>query len=329
MIRAALILALLASPAAAQTQGTLKAGDALRQCLQGSNRPLGNPEQFLGGLATADNFGWVATEFAPGKHRLDRKDAAFGITLEIQTTDAQGTAYCIAYGPALQPGDAVAAVDRAMAQGLMPSVTRRVEPAPQGTARYYVTQEGPVSYALLAYRKPEVGDIAGFVISGLPTAAPAQQQPQAQSPAAANFALAAELCLRPGIPGAQRAQMFRQAGFSERVERSTGNSDTTHYFTAPGNSATAQLYYGEMPSDCFATSGSVGASQATAILDGLMPRFYPSYIRKPTQGPGGATCVTYEQPGTPIPHVIGVAAEGGAQSCAENGTSRIYGFYAV
>jgi len=328
VIRAALILLLLGSPATAQTQGTLKAGDALRQCLQGSGRPLGDPSQFQGGIASASNFGWTATEIAPGKHRLDRKDAAFGVTIEIQMTDPQGTAYCIAYGPAILPGDGLAAVDRAVAQGLMPAaVTRRVEPAPQGTSRYYLAQEGHISYALTAYSTAEAVEVVGFVITGFPVAEPQPQQQQ-QNAAAANFALAAELCLRPGIRGPQRAQLFRQAGFAEQVSRSTGNSDTEHTFTAPGNTATAELYYGEMPEACHAESTGVGVTQASTILDGLIPRLYPGYTRSITQGSGGATCVTYQQPRTPIPHVIGVEPVG-VEGCVENGTARIFRFYAV
>lgn len=325
MIRAALILALLASPAAAQTQGALKAGDALRQCLHGSG-PLSTPAQFRNGLNAAKAFGWVETRINPEMHRLDQGD----ISIEIQFSDLEGTAYCIVFGPALQPGDAMMAADRAIAQGLMPPLTRRVEPPPQGLSRYYMLQEGPTKRALMAYTNADAGEVVGFVLSVAPQGRPVEQPQQPpQDAAIANFTLAAELCMRPGIGGPQRAQMFRKAGFGERVDRSTGNSDTTHYFTAPGNTATAQLYYGEMPSDCFATSTSLGVTQASQILDGLAPRLYPSYLRTVTQGPGGAICVTYRQPGTPIPHTLGVSAQDVAQGCVDNGTARIFEYTAV
>lgn len=323
-------LALLATPALGQTDGVLKAGDALRQCLQGSDRPFNSLEQFLGSIATADGFGWIATEIAPGKHRLDHKDAGFGVTIEILIVDTLGIAHCIAYGPALKPGDAVTAVDRAIVQGLMPhGVTRRVEPPLQGADRYYLRQEGRTRYGLTAYRDARLGEVVGFVITGLPTAATQSHGMPRQTVAFANLTHAAGLCFRPGISTPQRAQLFRQAGYSERVDRSTNNANTIHYFTDPSNRVTAQVYYGETGPDCFASSDGVGVTDASAILDGLIPRFYPSYTRQVAQGPGGAICVTYQEPRTPVPHVIGVAAQGGAQDCVENGSARIYGFYAV
>lgn len=163
----------------------------------------------------------------------------------------------------------------------------------------------------------------------------AAQAQTVEEAARTNLALAAQLCIQPGVQPEQKVTMFQQAGFEYRVDPPQGNSDTTYYFTAPAGTVEAQLYFGEMPSDCFATSPYVGVTAASAILDQLMPTFYPTYQRMVTQGAVDpatgqpAVCVRYEQPGTQIPHVIGVAPNGDAQTCMENGTSRIFDFYSV
>lgn len=145
-----------------------------------------------------------------------------------------------------------------------------------------------------------------------------------------NLALAVSLCLAPAQDGPTRAAAFRTAGFAERVDRSAVNSDTTHYFNAPAETVTVELYYGEMPQDCRAKTGVLGVSEASRVLDQIVPQVYPQYQRKALQGPTDpatgqpALCVRYEQPGTEIPHVVGVIPGQNAAGCIENGTSVVF-----
>lgn len=145
----------------------------------------------------------------------------------------------------------------------------------------------------------------------------------------ANMALAIQLCMQPGLQGPQRAQTFRAAGFAERVE-AFGNGDTTHFFAAPADTASVELYYGNMPEDCRVTSGHMSVTAASALLDRIIPGLYPGYLRTVEQGPidpatgQPATCVRYQQPGSQIPHVIGVIAGDGTEGCIANGTSTVF-----
>lgn len=150
----------------------------------------------------------------------------------------------------------------------------------------------------------------------------------------ANTALALELCLGRGDPAAM-AERFRAAGFAERVERSTVNSDTTHHFTAPAETASVELYYGEMPEHCGVSTMHLGVSDAAGVLDAVVPRLFPGYVRKVVQGDvdpatgRAALCVSYEDPTNPIGHVVGVSPGGDAGACVENGTSLFYSSYRV
>lgn len=145
----------------------------------------------------------------------------------------------------------------------------------------------------------------------------------------ANVGLAIQLCMRPGIQGPARAGTFRAAGFTERVE-AIGNGDTTHTFTAPAETATVELYYGNMPEECRVMSRHLDVTAASALVDRIVPGLYPDYVRKVQQGPldpatgQPATCVRYEQPNSQIPHVIGVTAGDGAEACIPNGTSTVF-----
>ena len=151
----------------------------------------------------------------------------------------------------------------------------------------------------------------------------------------ANVSLALQLCLSPGNDGIYRAAQFRAAGFSERVDRSTTNSDTTHYFSAPADTAQVELYYGEMPDHCFVSANHLDVSDAAGILDSVVPRLFPGYVRKVTLGTTNPTtgqpaqCVSYEDPTNPIGHVVGASPGGNASSCTDNGTSQFYSTYRV
>ncbi|MDO9641340.1 MAG: hypothetical protein Q7J44_22670 [Pseudotabrizicola sp.] len=161
-------------------------------------------------------------------------------------------------------------------------------------------------------------------------AAPAPAQTMAEA-AWANMAVAVQLCETRTNDMTAKAQAFRNTGFSEWVERSSTNSDTTHWFTAPADTVVAELYYGEMPENCSVKSAHLGVTLASQLLDELIPTLYPTYVRKVETGPAGpsgqpATCVRYEDPSNEIGQVIGSTTEHG---CVDNGTSLIFSSYRV
>ncbi|MEM1386782.1 MAG: hypothetical protein AAF748_10040 [Pseudomonadota bacterium] len=144
-----------------------------------------------------------------------------------------------------------------------------------------------------------------------------------------NLALALKLCLS-GQPSMEAwAQTFYAAGFTGRVDRATGNSDTTHYLSAPADTVQVELYYGEMPEYCQVSSQHLGVGDAATILDLVAPQMRPGYRRgaQPSTN-GGAACVTYEDPTNPIGEIVGVISQ--AQlACAEDGTVLFYISYRV
>ena len=152
----------------------------------------------------------------------------------------------------------------------------------------------------------------------------------------ANASLAVQLCNAGQASGAARAAWFRDAGFSERVDRSTVNSDTTHHFAAPSDTVTVELYYGEMPEHCTVRTSHMGVSRGSALLDALIPGVFPGFLRRVTTGPADpatgqpAQCVTYEDPANPIGLIIGVASlQNGTQGCTDDGTAFFYSSYRV
>ena len=169
--------------------------------------------------------------------------------------------------------------------------------------------------------------ILSFGLSALSTNA--QQVATIEEAAQINSGLALQLCIMPGVEGPQTVASFRQAGFSETSE---GNieDDITFYYTDPSGSVRAEVYYGQMPMHCFVTSEHMGVTTASAVLDQVVPRLYPGFVRRVDAGPidpatgQPAQCVRYEDPTNPIGYVVGVSPGGGAQGCVENGTSRFY-----
>ncbi|MEP3334176.1 hypothetical protein [Sedimentitalea sp.] len=166
-----------------------------------------------------------------------------------------------------------------------------------------------------------------LTVAGLAAPAAAQTVEEA---ALANATLALRLCIQPHVQPEMRAQMFRNAGFAEQVERSQINSDTTHTFTAPANTVEVELYYGEMPEHCQVSSNYLGVTAASPVVDSVVPHFYPGFVRRAHQGPidpatgQPAQCIVYEDPTNPIGLAIGVSPGQGAQGCVENGTSVFY-----
>lgn len=181
-------------------------------------------------------------------------------------------------------------------------------------------------------RKVLTAAVAAFA-AGSMAAPPVAGQSFAEA-VQANVALGLRLCLAPGAPEALAAG-FRAAGFAERVERSSSNSDTTHYFTAPADTAVVELYHGEMPEHCTVRSSHLGVSGASAVLDQVVPGLFPGFVRLVEQGPPDpatgqpALCVRYEDPANPIGLVIGALSGGDAPGCVADGTSTLFHSYRV
>ena len=128
-----------------------------------------------------------------------------------------------------------------------------------------------------------------------------------------NLALAIRLCTQRVGRVDNRVGMFRAAGFSERVDRSNTNSDTTHYFNAPAETKfSIELYYGEMPEECVVSTRFLGVTEASKALDYVMGKLNSGYVRRVTHGQidpdtgQPAVCVRYEDPANAIGEVIGV-----------------------
>lgn len=152
----------------------------------------------------------------------------------------------------------------------------------------------------------------------------------------ANASLAVQFCNAGQASGAARAAWFREAGFAERVERSTVNSDTTHHFAAPSGTVTVELYHGEMPQHCVVETQHLGVTGSSALLDALIPGLFPGFLRKVSTGPASAAtgqpaqCVTYEDPTNPIGLIIGVAPlQTSGTGCIDDGTALFYSSYRV
>jgi len=140
-----------------------------------------------------------------------------------------------------------------------------------------------------------------------------------------NAALAFKLCLSGGNDMEAWAQTFYAAGFTGRVDRSTTNSDTTHYLSAPADTVQVELYYGEQPDYCSVTTQHMGVTEAAKVLDLVVPQLYPGYTRQ--HNPGG--CPAYIDPTNPIGHIVGVLPLSDATGCPDDGTSRFYSSYRV
>ncbi|MFN4154883.1 MAG: hypothetical protein ACK4HF_09525 [Paracoccaceae bacterium] len=160
-------------------------------------------------------------------------------------------------------------------------------------------------------------------------ALPAPAQTMAEA-AWANMAVAVQLCETRTRDMDAWVQTFRNTGFSERVER-IGNVHTTHWFTAPAETVVLRVDYGGGPEECTIETAHQGVTLTSQLLDALIPQLYPTYVRKVVTGPIGpsgqpATCVRYEDPSTPIGHVVGTSSD---QGCVDDGTSLIYSSYRV
>lgn len=183
--------------------------------------------------------------------------------------------------------------------------------------------------------RPDLATGAGIIVGLGASAFPASAQTFDEA-VWANTSLALQLCVSGQVAPETRAGWFRAAGFSESVDRSQVNSDTTHTFTAPADTVRVELYYGEMPEHCSVETSHLDATRASALLDAVIPGLFPGYTRILKTGPVNpvtgqpASCVSYEDPTSPIGHVVGViAAQQDNNACIDNGTALFYSSFRV
>lgn len=286
-------------------------------------------------VSSSPDFGWQPQELSPGLWQLQSKDSAFGITLEIKLIDDNGSGHCIAYGPALATGDAEAAAER-FAEDSRLMQMQLADPGSTLTRRYRATGL-PFTAELLAYGADGVGPVVGLVFAGVDPASVSPLGGSAQTTAStnsasarSNFANAVRFCIQPGMSPETRANMFRQAGFITRSGDYSDNGDTTLIFATPDGSTEVEFYYGQMPEHCFGSSSSLGVTEASEVLDQVVPQLYPGYTRQVEYGVDNPdtgktpTCVRYEDPTTPIGYVVGVSAGENSNRCSEVGSSSFY-----
>lgn len=166
-----------------------------------------------------------------------------------------------------------------------------------------------------------------YALVGAVALAPAASAQSFEDAVWANASLAVQLCIAGTAPPQVRADWLRNAGFTETVSRSQVNSDTTHMFTAPSDTVSVELYYGEMPDHCIVSSAHMGVTRAGALLDALIPQIFPGYTRTLIAGEG-TSCVRFVDPTNPIGHMVGVIAQD-TQTCVENGSVQFYSSYRV
>ncbi|WP_370301155.1 hypothetical protein [Pseudooceanicola sp.] len=294
----AVSLALPVVPALAQNAAVFKAGDALMQCLQsvGEVRPVERAADLAHSVAAADSFGWVPSEVSAGIWRLDRKEAGFGLSMEIRLVGADGNAHCIAFGPDLTQADADAAVDRFAASGRLGSIGSAA--LGQGMSRRYVIGGLSHTAELLSYSAPGTGAVVGLSFAGVSpqtvsalqgSAQQAQPAPAQTAPAVAiansvsgdalqNFTLATALCLQHNHSGSAIVTALQQAGYSMTPSQIHDTKD----FTAPGIEGWVIF---ETPSPmCYVSSKTVSYEQAQSAGRAVAEQFFPGAVQDGVAG---------------------------------------------
>ena len=297
-------LALPVAPALAQNAVVFKARDALMQCLQsaGEVRPAERAADLAHSVGAANDYGWVPSEVSPGIWRLDRKDAGFGLSMEIRLVTADGNAHCIAFGPELTQADADAAADRFASSGRLGSVGSAS--LGQGMSRRYVI--GGLSYTaeLLSYAAPGTGAVVGLSFTGVSpqTVSALQGSTQQTQPAAVqaapavaipasvsgdalqNLTLATSLCLKHNQSGPAIVAAFQQAGFSMTPSQIYDTKD----FTAPGVEGYVIF---ETPNPmCYVSSKTVSYAQGQSTGRAVAEQTFPGAVQDGVSGSDYAGC---------------------------------------
>ncbi|MEM1077288.1 MAG: hypothetical protein AAGI09_02070 [Pseudomonadota bacterium] len=147
-----------------------------------------------------------------------------------------------------------------------------------------------------------------------------------------NLQEAAEICFAPETRGSTIVEEFRAAGYAETVRNDPRNTGKTYTFSAPSETVVAEVYSGEKPDRCAVATRAVGVQEASAILDQIIPGFYPEFIRKVTRGGLSAVtgeqiaCANFEDPDNPIGRYFSTRSAL-SDACVDDGTSILFSAY--
>ncbi|WP_424965122.1 hypothetical protein [Dinoroseobacter sp. S375] len=147
-----------------------------------------------------------------------------------------------------------------------------------------------------------------------------------------NLQEAAEICFAPVASNDEIIEGFRAAGFIETVRNNPRNTGKTYTFSAPSETVVAEVYSGDRPDRCAVATRAVGVQEASAILDALVPGFYPEFIRKLTRGGLSVvtgeqiSCVNFEDPDNPIGRYFSTRSAL-TDACVDDGTSILFSAY--
>ncbi|WP_424969600.1 hypothetical protein [Dinoroseobacter sp. S76] len=147
-----------------------------------------------------------------------------------------------------------------------------------------------------------------------------------------NLQEAAEICFAPAASNDAIVAEFRAAGYAETVRSDARNTGKTYTFRAPSETVVAEVYSGERPDRCAVATRAVGVQEASAILDQIVPDFYPEFIRKVNRGGLSPvtgeqiTCVNFEDPDNPIGRYFSTRSAQ-TDACVDDGTSILFSAY--
>ncbi|MFK7745799.1 MAG: hypothetical protein AB8B47_12140 [Roseobacter sp.] len=322
MIRAALISLCLATPLAAQTPVETSAANDLRTCIldvQGF-RDVTRLGQFDVSIQMLRDGQWgQLTEIAPGVFRLQRRGT--DRIVEIKLPDANGSAHCMIFGPSIGPGVAALTADKFANLSFMPELTP-AQPAAGMTRRYSVTG-APYQADLVAMVAPQVGEVVGFMVSGVPRNQTTRQlssgdpsvQPQNVSRALSN---ALDVCLRNYFSRASVDAAVAAHGF--QLGHQTGGTSPTKVYFSPDNAVSARIG----PGSCQIDTNYMSQSATTQLTGAALNRLAPGGFSMRRDNRTG--CVTYFAGGSinlPLSININNSQHRYPAPCADDGTSTI------
>lgn len=305
----------------AQTPVDVAVANDLRTCLRDHGEIRDGPTLWDLSRSIADmpNNRWISfIESAPGTYRaMDRSE---DIVVEIRLPDTEGTAHCLAFGPKIGPGDGARILDTFVSMrflsGLVPA-----EFSP-GFLRRYTYPGLPYSADLVAFTSPGLGEVVGFVFSGLQNA-PIRRTLSNGDPAVSSATVQAfagwalEVCVAYFRGGGVNGSTFESAGFE--VGYAAGDRPELVTYFLPDNSVSVR--FGQAL--CYVETTYLNAAQADALSQGVMNSSFPGVFR-PSNGYGRCSAY-YGLFSGDVPVIIYVESPpiGGESTCAANAPVRL------
>jgi hypothetical protein len=316
-------LAATGGSVAAQTPLPVSVANLIRFCLFGPDglRPAQTAFELEYAVQKLQNTPrGVLSQAAPGLYRFSQTNPT--MTLELKLPDAQGAGHCLAYGPALNAGDAAAAADKFVEFRFLGDSMTALPTSGTITRRYSVPNL-PYTLELLAYGADGFGNIVGLSFSGV--------QPGTGSKRLAPAGTASDAVVQQAIGGALLAcarhignapalrPAIEAAGFVyERPADSQG--DRLIYF---GASDTVRVNAGGFRCEIESASIQAGTSAqlVSAYLNAQLPGQFTAY------GTQQGRCASFiRQSGASAPLSISVRNPGsnGNAPCNPAGASVIH-----